>query len=449
MAELPNTGSDWRTRWAARENAKRQNAYRMMADGWSRRNSDLASMRSAAVNYQAHSQAPAGVLIDLRRGEAVYHTIPAAQMIEAPQFANLPAVTPDLVASPAEALTRPLPEGIRLIDAGTVVVTDRRVVFLGARGKREWAYAKLAGLLHDRSSPYTLMHVVNRQRISGLYLPSASAPGFRFNLALALADARKQRPALIAQLDGMLAQHRRAQPAPPALVTPAAAPATARIPGGMASIAAMVLFALCAFGGVLQVVAGTSAPQTASPNSSAAGVRIDALPVPSVTPEAASGLPTPTAPSSLSGSPTPIDSLLPTTTPTLSAPTRSLPPPTKASAAQTKAPATPTSATAPAAPTSATPPATRSPKPKPTTASPTPKKVDLCGAPQNPYGYNFCGGSYIYSPASGVCSYFRCIDNFFNGKGYLIQCNDGMVSMSGGRRGACSYHDGVRRPVYK
>ncbi|MEV6810572.1 hypothetical protein [Micromonospora sp. NPDC051296] len=359
----------------------------------------------------------------------VYHTVPAAQMIEAPGFTSLPAVTPDLVAVPAEGLGRPLPQGFNTIDAGTVVLTDRRVIFLGARGKREWAYAKLAGLLHDRSSPSSLMHVVNRQRISGLYLPSASAPGFRFNLALALADAREQRPLLIAHLDGLLAQHRSAQPVPPALATPANAPATARVPGGRASIVATLLFALCAFGGVLQAIGASTSPT--SPTSLAASAQADGLPVPSVSADRTANSATP--------APTPSTSA----PPTKASPS---PSPTKASATPTKASAVPTKA-------AVKPPPTQSPtpkaKPKPTTASPAPKQADLCGAPQNPYGYNFCGGSYIYSPASGVCLYFKCIGNFSNGKGYMIQCNDGMVSMSGGRSGSCSHHGGNRRAVYK
>jgi hypothetical protein len=93
-----------------------------------------------------------------------------------------------------------------------------------------------------------------------------------------------------------------------------------------------------------------------------------------------------------------------------------------------------------------TPRPTPKPKPKPT---PKPAALSTCGAPANPWGYNFCGrGSYIYSPAASVCAYFHCIDNFGNGVGYMVQCNDGMYSMSGGRRGACSYHGGEGRAVY-
>ncbi|HWG24427.1 hypothetical protein [Actinospica sp.] len=72
----------------------------------------------------------------------------------------------------------------------------------------------------------------------------------------------------------------------------------------------------------------------------------------------------------------------------------------------------------------------------------------LCGAPANPYGYNLCGiGSDVTSPPSDICSYFSCIDNFGNGNGYMVECNDGMYSMSGGIEGVCSDHGGEGKPV--
>ena len=86
------------------------------------------------------------------------------------------------------------------------------------------------------------------------------------------------------------------------------------------------------------------------------------------------------------------------------------------------------------------------PKPAPAVA---PKiATDLCGAPANPYGYNYCGrGSTITDPAADICNYFSCIPNFSAGVGFMVQCNDKMVSMSGGRRGVCSHHGGNLRPV--
>jgi hypothetical protein len=72
----------------------------------------------------------------------------------------------------------------------------------------------------------------------------------------------------------------------------------------------------------------------------------------------------------------------------------------------------------------------------------------LCGAPANPYGYNLCGiGNKVTTPPSDICAYFSCIENFGNGSGYMVECNDGMYSMSGGIDGVCSDHRGEGSPV--
>lgn len=72
----------------------------------------------------------------------------------------------------------------------------------------------------------------------------------------------------------------------------------------------------------------------------------------------------------------------------------------------------------------------------------------LCGAPPNPYGYNLCGvGSTISNPPSNICSYFSCIDNFWNSNGYMVECGDGSYSMAGGYSEACSYNGGVAQTV--
>jgi hypothetical protein len=54
----------------------------------------------------------------------------------------------------------------------------------------------------------------------------------------------------------------------------------------------------------------------------------------------------------------------------------------------------------------------------------------------------------VTNPPQDICSYFNCIPNFWNGVGYMEECHDATYSMSGGRRGACSYHGGELRPVY-
>ena len=97
----------------------------------------------------------------------------------------------------------------------------------------------------------------------------------------------------------------------------------------------------------------------------------------------------------------------------------------------------PTPTTAPASPSA-------SPSPMPT-AGPV---VNLCGAPANPWNYNYCGGSLITSPDADICMYFECISSFWNGTGYVVQCVDGAMSKSGGHSGVCSQHGGFRRNLY-
>jgi hypothetical protein len=122
--------------------------------------------------------------------------------------------------------------------------------------------------------------------------------------------------------------------------------------------------------------------------------------------------------------------------------------PAESSAAAVPAPPAPapSSHVAPPPPPPSTQAAPPPPAPPTTKAAPPPS---LCGAPSNPYGYNFCDvGGFVSSPPRDICSYFNCIGNFWNGRGYMVECNDGTYSMSGGISGACSYHKGEDRPVY-
>lgn len=93
-------------------------------------------------------------------------------------------------------------------------------------------------------------------------------------------------------------------------------------------------------------------------------------------------------------------------------------------------------------------PTTHAPPPPPPSTQAAPPQPSTCGAPSNPYGYNLCGnGGFVTSPPSDICRYFGCIDNFWNGRGYMVECRDGEYSMSGGIRGACSYHGGEEQAV--
>lgn len=91
-----------------------------------------------------------------------------------------------------------------------------------------------------------------------------------------------------------------------------------------------------------------------------------------------------------------------------------------------------------------------SPSPSPTKKAyvapkPKPKATGVFG---NPWGYDFRAGKLIYNAPSAFCSYFDCINNFWNGVGYVVQCEDLMFSKSGGRQGVCSHHGGYYRTLY-
>jgi hypothetical protein len=97
-----------------------------------------------------------------------------------------------------------------------------------------------------------------------------------------------------------------------------------------------------------------------------------------------------------------------------------------------------------------TPPASPTGAPVPTPPPPTQPPPNLCGAPPNPWNYNFCGGALISAPPGSFCSYFNCIASFWTSTlGYVDQCVDGTYSHSGGRKGACSSHGGERQPLYQ
>jgi hypothetical protein len=89
-------------------------------------------------------------------------------------------------------------------------------------------------------------------------------------------------------------------------------------------------------------------------------------------------------------------------------------------------------------------PATPAPTAKP---APTQQDQNLCGAPANPWGYNFCGGSFITNPAATICNYFNCIASFWNGRGYVMECSDTTFGKSGGISGSCSSHGGNYRAL--
>ncbi|MEV0155967.1 hypothetical protein AB0H57_19800 [Micromonospora sp. NPDC050686] len=367
MAETDSTGSTWRYRWAHRQNERRQAAYRDVEAAWRHRDEELRRLHAAAADLRG--TAGGGLPVELAPGEVVFWTQPAAQLVGVRHTAVLPA--PDLAVDPAPAPLRPRrPDGVKVLDAGLAVITNRRLVLLGGRGRRDWSYAKLTGLAHDPAAPVTLLQVLDRRGTSGLLLPPAAAAEFRFTLTLAFAEAIEQRDAVIAQLDELIAEHGQRQPFRPAIITPAQARLSARVPGGRRTVAVAAAAAL-----IIPAVLLESDP-----------------------------------------------------------PAR-----TDIAVAATPAPTRTATALGPAGPAA--------PKSK-STPRPSPTGEPRCGAPGNPFGYDFCGGEKIRKPPRKVCDHFDCAPGFWRGKGWLVQCRDGQYSLNGGRPGVCLRHQGVRRNVY-
>lgn len=384
-----STGSTWRYRWAHRQNERRQRTFRAADEAWRQRDEELRRLRTLAGSFHGSAEAGAGLPMELAPGEVVFWTLPAAQLVEVRHTAVLPA--PELAVDPDPPVLRPRrPEGVKVVDAGLAVLTNRRLVLLGGRGRRDWAYGRMTGLSHDPAAPVTLIQVLDRRRTSGLLLPTGAVADFRFKLTLAFADAIEQRAAVIAQLDALIEEHTAAQPVRPAVLTPAQARVSAALPGGRRTVAVGIALALVVpamlFESDPPVRPGSEMAAAATPGTSATP------PPPSVAPAVRNA-------------------------------TASTPKPGRARP------------TRPAAPT------TRHPTPQP-------RGERRCGAPANPFGYDFCGGDRIRRPDRDVCDWFDCVPGFWSGRGWLVQCRDGSVSLSGGQRDSCARNDGYRRTFW-
>jgi hypothetical protein len=103
----------------------------------------------------------------------------------------------------------PGPELQTPVDHGGVAVTTARVVFTGGRATREWSFGKLLGVDATPDAKVALLHVSNRQKVSGLELGSEGTD-FQDFLALAIA-VHEHGPQPVAQeCSAAAAEHRRA-----------------------------------------------------------------------------------------------------------------------------------------------------------------------------------------------------------------------------------------------
>ncbi|MBM0239803.1 hypothetical protein JNW88_26625, partial [Micromonospora sp. ATA32] len=139
MAKTDSTGSTWRYRWAHRQNERRQRTFRDAEQAWRRRDDELRRLRTLAVEFEGSPAAGDGLPLELAHGEvgSAGRCRRAAGGVR--HTAVLPA--PRLTVDPDPPALRPRrPDGIKVTDAGMAVITNRRLVLLGGRGRRDWTY---------------------------------------------------------------------------------------------------------------------------------------------------------------------------------------------------------------------------------------------------------------------------------------------------------------------
>lgn len=111
-------------------------------------------------------------------------------------------------------------EVLQPIDNGEAVITNQRVLFLGDKQTREWAFSKLMGVQYDEERGATYIQVSNRQKVSGVLTGPDWLLPFRFRLSLAVSDYNDTRPGVLTEARAQLAQLRAQKPAPPLPLTP-------------------------------------------------------------------------------------------------------------------------------------------------------------------------------------------------------------------------------------
>lgn len=262
MAIPASAQPGWRIRWAERENDRRRRAYDARFAAWQRHHDHLVRLRIEAAGFLGCTQPRAGLPVILDDDEVVYRVLPVADLVEvdARHGAGLPA--PGLTVATDAAAGCALPRGVRALDTGMAVVTSRRVAFASRRGRRhEWRYTDLVGPAHHPALPLTLLHATDGRRLAGLRVPAAATVNFRFYLTLAHAAATGERAAVAAQLEAVLAAHRRARPVPPLPVHPDQAPSSGLRAGPRAALAAVVVAVVF----VTLTAVGTAAPERVGP----------------------------------------------------------------------------------------------------------------------------------------------------------------------------------------
>jgi hypothetical protein len=104
------------------------------------------------------------------------------------------------------------------VDTGTVYITNKRMIFQGARQTRECAFSKLIGFRHSDSEETTTFSVSNRQKPTTIRYGPKLSSSFDFRLDLALSHFNGTLRNLVQQLQAELVQIDGRRPTAPARV---------------------------------------------------------------------------------------------------------------------------------------------------------------------------------------------------------------------------------------
>jgi hypothetical protein len=165
---------------------------------WQSHRDELAAMVEAAESFRGMTAAEAGdIELQLKQGELVVVQVAPVGLVESRRgpghyqggssgfsFRVAKGINYRIGATKGSFVQGQ--ERLEPIDRGTLVVTTTRAVFLGGTSTREWAWAKLLGIDHDSPS-VTLIHVSNRQKVSGILAGDDVLATVRFRLELAVA----------------------------------------------------------------------------------------------------------------------------------------------------------------------------------------------------------------------------------------------------------------------
>ncbi|MDX5459172.1 hypothetical protein [Micromonospora tulbaghiae] len=283
-----------RLAWARRENERGRQRYEAAARIWRRRAEHLDRLATEAASFRGCALPGTTLPVPLDGGEVVYRILPTVDLVEATarHLPGLPVPARTLTGclDPADG---PLPAGLRVVDSGAAVVTDRRVAFAGHDVRRDWPLRDLRGLGHHPDRPVTLLHDVDGGIPAGLRVPAPGAANARFYLTLTHADAACTRRAVVEDVEALRSAHRAARPRPPRPLGPWDAPAERALPQRLAAagVAAMAVLLGVTSAGTWTATAG----QTGPPRRPAATLATTAAPSapPVVTPVGPSSPPAP------------------------------------------------------------------------------------------------------------------------------------------------------------